>query len=310
MDKLDALLVKFQERLKTIGFSDRSVPTYVQNVRYFLDYVKSLGIPNIAEVDRKVIQDYQVRVYLTTYRGKPLAPATQHLRLAAVRTFYRFLLKEGLVLYDPTVNLDLPKTGKLLPRNILSKKDIGTLFSRPNLKTPRGVRDRAIMEVLYSTGLRATELCNLTLNDLDLREGELRVKGKGGKDRIVPLGEVASTFLELYLREARPKLATSQEQLLFLNQSGSQLTRAYLYCVIKRYAQKAGLKGVGTHTFRHTCATHLLKGKADIRQIQKILGHASLSTTQRYTKVEIGDLKRVLKRCHPREKGEIQADEF
>ena len=310
MTKLESLLLKFTEYLKVTGFSERTVDSYTQSIRYFLDFLAGLGIENIAEVDRRTIQDYQARVYLSTWRGKPLAPSTQSHRLICVRTFCQYLLEAGIILHDPTASLQLPKTPKQLPKGILSKKEIGALLSVPKLTTERGMRDRALLEVFYATGIRSSELCRLTLNDLDLRNGELRVnQGKGGKDRVVPMGEVACDFLELYLREARPKLAASDQPLLFVNQSGRKLTRSYLHCIIKRYAKKAGLPTTGPHALRHTCATHLLKGKADIRQIQELLGHESIATTQRYTRVEIADLKRVLKRHHPRERGEIETNE-
>ena len=307
MEKLDLLLLKFIENLKNRGFSERSIPNYEQNVKLFLDYLKELKVRNIAEADRRVLTDYQTRVYLTSFRGKPLAPATQQLRLSCVRTFYQYLLKAGIVNYDPSSNLELPKTPKQLPKGILSKKEIGALLSVPDLETTRGTRDRAILEIIYSTGIRASELCNLNLNDLDLSSGELRInKGKGGKDRIVPLGKVACDFLEFYLREARPKLAAPNQPLLFVNRSGRKFSRSHIHNLIMRYGKKMALETTGPHAIRHTCATHLLKGKADIRQIQEILGHASIGTTQRYTMVEISDLKKVLKRCHPREKGEIE----
>jgi integrase/recombinase XerD len=309
MDKLDFLLLKFTEYMKANGFAERTIESYAQNVGYYTEYLKDIGIENIAEADQRVISDYQSRLYLQNYKGKPLSASTRQLRLTCIRTFYRYLLKAGLAVYDPTANMDLPKTQKHLPKGILSKKEIGTLLSIPNLDTVRGIKDRAILEVLYSTGIRVTELCNLTLADVDLRNGELRVnRGKGSKDRIIPLGEVACDFLELYLREARPKQVNSNQPLLFVNKKGRKYSRSHIYVIIKRYGKKASIKA-SPHQLRHTCATHLLKGKADIRHIQQILGHASIATTQKYTKVEITDLKRVMKRCHPREKGEIATHE-
>ena len=152
MDKLEILLVKFTEHMKVINFSDRTLPDYTRNVRRFLDYLRSLGIENIAAADRRVLLDYQTKIYLETYRGKPITPATQKARLTCVKTFYRYLLKNGHILHDPAADLDLPKLPKLLPRNILTKKEIGELLSGPNLETPLGQRNRAILEVLYYTG--------------------------------------------------------------------------------------------------------------------------------------------------------------
>jgi integrase/recombinase XerD len=312
LDKYDILLLKFIEYLKVNGFAERSIPGYAHNVKLFLDYLKSLGINNITAADRRVLADYQTKVYLETHRGKPLAPFTQQFRIVSLRAFYRYLLKAGAVLYDPTADLTLPQPPNQLPKGILSKKEIGDLFSSPDLETPLGVRDRAILELLYSTGIRASELCNLVLNDLNLCDRELRInQGKGRKDRIVPLGELACDFLEIYLREARPKLAASDQTLLFVSKSGRRLTRGSLEDLVQKHAQKAGLKKkLSPHSLRHTCATHLLKGKADIRQIQKLLGHSTIESTQVYTRVEITDLKQVLKRCHPRERREIETNDF
>jgi integrase/recombinase XerD len=312
LDKLDFLLVKFTEHLKVIGFSKRSIPDYAHNVKLFLEYLKELKIETLAEVDRRMVLDYQARVYLQTFKDRPIAPATQRARLTCVKTFYQYLLKAGLALYDPTSDLDLPKRPNQLPKGILSKKEIGILLSRPSLETPLGIRDRAILEVFYSTGIRVSELCNLSLNDLDLSAGELRInQGKNAKDRIVPLGELACDFLEIYLHEARPKLTTSGQPVLFVSKNGRKFHSTTLSHLITNYGKKAGSKKeISPHSLRHTCATHLLKGKADIRQIQRLLGHASIASTQIYTRVEITDLKQVLKRCHPREKREIETDEF
>jgi integrase/recombinase XerD len=312
LDKLDFLLVKFTEHLKVIGFSKRSIPDYVHNVKLFLEYLKELKVETLAEVDRRMVLDYQARVYLQTFKDRPIAPATQRARLTCVKTFYQYLIKAGLALYDPTSDLDLPKRPNQLPKGILSKKELGILLSRPSLETPLGIRDRAILEVFYSTGIRVSELCNLSLNDLDLSSGELRInQGKNAKDRIVPLGELACDFLEIYLHEARPKLTDPGQPVLFVSKNGRKFHSTTLSHLITNYGKKAGLKKeISPHSLRHTCATHLLKGKADIRQIQRLLGHASIASTQIYTRVEISDLKQVLKRCHPREKREIETDDF
>jgi integrase/recombinase XerD len=311
MDKLDFMQLKFIESLKAANYSPRTIRLYSIYAKPFLEFLRELGIANIAGVDRRIIQDYQARVYLATYKGKSLAPATQKGRLTYVRVFFQRLVKSGLALYDPTSGIAMPKQPVELPRGILSKKETGKLLAAPNLETPTGIRDRAILEVFYSTGIRCSELCNLTLYDIDLAEGELRVnQGKGGKDRVVPLGEVACDYLKFYLNEARPKLAPSGSNQLFLSRNGRKLDFCYLSYLVRKYARQARLdKRATPHSLRHTCATHLLKGKADIRQIQRILGHSSLVTTQRYTKVEISDLKRVIKRCHPRERKEIETHE-
>lgn len=226
--------------------------------------------------------------------------------------FFQYLTRFDLALFDPAADLALPKRPRQLPRNILSKKEMGALLSRPNLEKPLGLRDRAILEVFYATGIRVSELANLTINDLDLSAGELRInQGKNKKDRIVPLGEMACDFLEIYLHEARPRLAPAAQPILFVSKNGLKFHPTTLSHLIINYGRKVGLKkGISPHALRHTCATHLLQGKADIRHIQSILGHEHLSSTQIYTRVEITDLKDVLKRCHPRERKEIETDDF
>jgi integrase/recombinase XerD len=312
MDKLDFLLLKFTEYMKTSDFSQRTIPTYAHNIRLFFTYLKGSGVQSIAEVDRQLLFDYQTRIYLETFKGKPLAPATRRARLTCIKTFFQYLTKSGLILYDPSANLDLPKRPQGLPRNILSKKEMGRLLSEPNLSKPLGVRDRAILELFYATGIRVSELAGLKVSDLDLSSGELRInQGKNRKDRIVPLGEIACDFLQMYLYEVRPKLAQSDQPILFVSKNGLRFHPTTLSHLIINYGRKSGLKkGVSPHALRHTCATHLLKGKADIRHIQRILGHEHLSSTQIYTKVEISDLKNVLKRCHPRERKEVETDDI
>jgi integrase/recombinase XerD len=313
MDKFDSLILKFANYLKVNGFSNRTIDGYKTNLQYFFNYLESIGIKNIAEVDRKTIMAYQTEVYLQTYKDKPITTSTQQHRLTAIKTFYRYLLKNGYVLYDPSASLEMPRQAETIPRDILTKKEIALLLSIPDLETPLGIRDRAIMELLYVTGIRTTEACNLTLNDLDLSTSELRINlGKNKKDRIVPLGEVACDYLELYLKEARPQLLKDPKQLaLFITKNGCKMNRQYVSRIIRDYNKEAGIKKkITPYSFRHTCATHLLKGKADIRHIQQILGHESITTTQRYTRVEIADLKQVLKRCHPRERKEIDVNEF
>jgi integrase/recombinase XerD len=312
LEKLDCLLLKFKEQLKTKGFSERSIASYEQNVRYFLNYLKELEITNINEVDKRLLLQYQTFVHTETHKEKPLSSSTQSVRLIAVRSFYSYLLKYGYILRDHSQDLNLPKQPNQLPRDILTKKEIGKLLSAPDLETPLGIRDRTILEVLYSTGIRTTELCNLTITDIDLNHGELRVNlGKGAKDRIVPLGEMASEYLELYLKESRPKLVKDHQNLLFITKNGEQIKRSYLSYIVKKHCQEAGLtKIISPHALRHTCATHLLKGKADIRHIQAILGHATIASTQKYTRVEITDLKQVMKRCHPRCRKEIETHDI
>lgn len=300
-------LVKFGQYMKTQGFSERSIPDYLRNVRLFLDYLKELDVFNLADVDRKLILDYQLRVSVEQHDGHSLAHITQRNRLTCLKTFFRYLVRNAAVIYDPIADIELPRIRDQIPASVLSRKEIALLLSQPDLEKVNGVRDRAMLELLYSTGIRVSELASLDLEDIDLRNGELRVKGKGDKERLVPLGEVVRDYLELYLQESRPQIAPSELRAFFVTYRGKRFYYTNVCYLVRQYGKKAGIsKRVTPHGLRHTCATHLLKGKADIRQIQKILGHASIATTQRYTRVEISDLKKVIKRCHPRERRQIK----
>ena len=299
-------LVRFEQHLKTQGLGELSIPDYVRNVALFLEYLRSIGIEELTNVDRKVLSDYQLEVSLQTNGGKLLSHSTQRKRLTCVRQFFQFLLKEDAVLGDPTAELEFPRLNDQLPRDILTKREIGELLSEADPESVLGLRDRAMLEVLYSTGIRVSELSGLSLDDLDLRNAELKVLGKGRKERIVPLGEVVKEYLERYLACSRPILAGPGERALFVSNRGRRFHYTNVSFIVRGYGARAGIaKHVSPHGLRHTCATHLLQGRADIRQIQKILGHASIATTQRYTRVEISDLKKVLRRCHPRERHQI-----
>ena len=299
-------LVKFAQHLSAQGFGELSIPDYARNVGLFLEYLRSIGVEQLTDVDRKVMADYQQEVSLETHRGKILSHSTQRKRLTCVRQFFQYLLKEDAVLLDPSSDMEFPRLNDQLPRDILTRREIGELLSQADPESTLGLRDRAMLEVLYSTGIRVSELAGLTVADVDLSNAELKVRGKGKKERIVPLGEVVKDYLERYLAHCRSVLAGTAQRSLFVSNRGRRFHYTNISFIVRNYGKSAGItKRVSPHGLRHTCATHLLQGRADIRQIQKILGHASIATTQRYTRVEIADLKKVLRRCHPRERHQI-----
>jgi integrase/recombinase XerD len=235
--------------------------------------------------------------------GKPYSVGFQSRRLCAIKNFFRFLYRRGYLLQDPAAPLPLPRVEKRLPRTILTPAEARRILETVRRMTPVALRDRAILETLYATGIRAGELASLTPYDVDTEEGVLRVVlGKGRKDRNVPLTRAAAAAIESYLVRGRPRLAGARKApYLFLQARGGKLQRATLARMVRERATAAGVKKrVTCHTFRHSVATHLLKGRADIRHIQALLGHASLGTTERYTRVEISDLKEVVRRAHPR----------
>ena len=209
------------------------------------------------------------------------------------------------MLHDPAAAVEYPRAELRLPRSILTRQEARKLVEAPDTRSPAGLRDRAVLETLYATGIRVSELKKLTLQDIDTEERVLRVvMGKGGKDRNVPLTRAAATALEAYLLNGRPKMRGARGSvLLFLAPRGGLLHASTANDIVHTWAKKAGIKRTVTcHTFRHSVATHFLKGGADIRHIQALLGHASLATTERYTRVEVSDLMEVIRRAHPRGK--------
>lgn len=221
--------------------------------------------------------------------------------LSGLRGFYRFLLREGLIALDPTLQVELPQLGRPLPKS-LSEADVEALLAAPEVVEPLGLRDRAMLEVLYACGLRVTELISLTLEQVNLRQGVLRVFGKGSKERLVPLGEEAMHWIERYVREARGfLLAGKASDVLFPSLRGEQMTRQTFWHRIKHHARVAGItKALSPHTLRHAFATHLLNHGADLRVVQMLLGHSDLSTTQIYTHVARARLQELHAKHHPR----------
>jgi integrase/recombinase XerD len=221
--------------------------------------------------------------------------------LSGLRGFYRFLLREGLITQDPTLQVELPQLGRPLPKS-LSEADVEALLAAPEVTEPLGLRDRAMLEVLYACGLRVTELISLTLEQVNLRQGVLRVFGKGSKERLVPLGEEAMHWIERYVREGRGfLLAGKPSDVLFPSLRGEQMTRQTFWHRIKHHARVAGItKSLSPHTLRHAFATHLLNHGADLRVVQMLLGHSDLSTTQIYTHVARARLQELHAKHHPR----------
>jgi len=301
------LVARFVEQMQVLGWSPRTVDGYQSQVRFFLAWLdEETDVEELTGITPEILHAYQTHLYgWSDENGRSLSIATQAARLSVVRSFFRYLVKSDVLLYDPSASIELPKRKNILPRSILSKQEMARLLAAPDATTPLGLRDRAMIEVLYSTGIRNAELRALQVYDLDLERGLLRVnEGKNAKDRVVPLGDVACRYLREYLHEARPGLLRARaETTVFLSKNGKRLVPLGLLYPLKKHARAAGIERVVTpHTLRHTFATHLLAGHADIRHIQAMLGHASVATTQIYTRVEVTDLKAVHRRCHPRER--------
>lgn len=302
MTEWEEHLKRFLKDLAYGGFTTRSVETYRGDVCAFLAYVQAQKIERPTEITVEVLKAYQAHLFeCTGSRGRRLTLATQAHHLAAVRRLFAYFYRKGLILTDPTRALTMPRVRRKLPAVILTVAEVLRFLKAIDIRHPLGVRDRAMFETLYSTGLRASELSALVPEDLDLVEGLVRVRrGKGQKSRVVPLGRIAAEWIRRYLDEVRPP-HLSPGRPLFVSCRGQALTRGCLSELARRWGTKAQLKKkVTCHVFRHTCATHMLRGRASLRHIQELLGHADPNSTQIYTHVEILDLKRVHQRCHPR----------
>ena len=236
--------------------------------------------------------------------GRAASPATIHRKAACLRSFYRHLRREGLLDADPTATVTAPRRGRKLPQ-VLTRGEVGTLLDQPRGTAPTDLRDRALLELMYACGLRASEAIGLDVSDIDLDEGVLRARGKGSKERMVPVGHTASEAVRRYLERGRPALVGARvESHLFVNFRGGALTRQGLYKIVRRHATSAGLADrMSPHTLRHTFATHLLAGGCDLRSVQEMLGHAEVATTQLYTHLSSERLKDVYFRAHPRASG-------
>ena len=279
------------------GSSPHTVESYLRDVRRLAEYGESKGVRGPADVTAA-----QLREFIYFLKDLGLAATTIRRQVSALRTYYKFLVGEGVVTRDPSERIESPKRWRTLP-TVLTVTDIEKLLAAPNTDEPLAIRDRALLEFAYATGVRVSELIGLTLQDILFEEGVARVFGKGAKERLVPVGRRALGAVALYAREIRPTLEKKGvgRGALFLNARGGPLSRVGAWGVIKKMAKRAGLtKRVTPHTLRHTFATHLLEGGADLRAVQEMLGHADLSTTQLYTHVDRDYLRSVHKSYHPR----------
>jgi len=274
-----------------------TIKNYRHEIRQFLDFLKEQGIDSWDGVDR-----YVLRRYLAWLQAEGYVKASIARRISEMRSFCRYLVREDILDTNPIRTISSPKIPKRLP-NYLAPHEVEALLAAPDATVPQGQRDRAIMEVLYASGLRVSEVVSLNLSNLDLRHGELRVWGKGGKERLALLGQPACRALTRYIRDGRPELTKENRatSALFLNRLGTRLSTRSVSNVLDKYAKLAGLgRRVTPHIMRHTFATHLLDGGADLRTVQELLGHASLSSTQIYTHVSQARVREVYRKAHPR----------
>jgi len=281
------------------GLSKNSIENYTLDIQAFQKFLEIEKI-NISplECEEEILKQF---IYET---AKALSPYTQARRVAGLRSFFDYLIFEKYITSNPTDLIETPKLGRKLP-DVLSIEEIELLIDHLDLQHPQGHRNRAILETLYGSGLRVSELIKLNLSNLFFKESLIRVTGKGNKQRLVPMGIIAKKYLNIYIEEVRTnqKIQTEFKDVLFLNRNGKGLTRQMIFTLIRTLAIKAGIKKkIGPHTFRHSFATHLLENEADLRSIQILMGHESITTTEMYTHLDTHHLRSVIEKYHPRNK--------
>jgi len=283
------------------NMSAYTVRNYTTDLLDFFGFLRAKDISSLKEVDRLTLRDY-----LSHLMKQGLVKASIARKLSAIRSFYRYLLQEGMISTSPVATTSSPKLDKRLP-SFLTLEEVKQLLEAPDLSTPQGQRDRALLELLYASGLRVSELAQLNLEQVNLDTHEIRVWGKGAKERVVLMGEPAAKALTTYLSQGRPSLlGKKRSSALFVNRYGGRLPERRIQIILGKYASSAGIdKKVHPHLLRHTFATHLLDGGADLRVVQELLGHADLSSTQIYTHVTKSQAKKVYLSAHPmaRQKG-------
>jgi integrase/recombinase XerD len=277
------------------GLAANSIASYERDLREFARFLRRKG-RTVARADREDIRNFLASLYR---RGLSARSAARH--LVSLRNFFKFLLKEGRLKTDPTKEIEVPRIGQRLPK-YMTEGEVDALLQQPDLSTPLGLRDKAMLELLYATGLRVSELMGLSWSDLEINLGVLRCRGKGSKERLIPVGKSALRAIEAYVQRGRPALAKGRETpFLFLNPRGQGLSRVGFWKLIVRYGRAAGiLTDITPHELRHSFATHLLERGADLRSVQLMLGHSDISTTQIYTHVLKERLKQVYQEHHPR----------
>ncbi|MCQ2291770.1 MAG: site-specific tyrosine recombinase XerD [Bacteroidales bacterium] len=292
---MNPLIVHFKQYLIfEKGLSPKSVEAYLHDVALLETFLEE---KKMEEATREDCQAFLKAIY---ERG--VAPRSQARILSGIKAFYRFLLYDGVLTENPTELLDAPKIGLHLP-DVLSIEEIEAIISVIDLSTPEGHRNRAMVEVLYGCGLRVSELITLRLSNLFFTEGFVKIVGKGNKERYVPIGSTAQKMVKLYVEGARAtlKIKKGEEDYVFLNRRGSHLTREMVFMLVKKWAKEAGVeKSISPHTFRHSFATHLVEGGADLRAVQQMLGHESITTTEIYTHLDSDYIRSNIAQFHPR----------
>jgi len=315
-ETIPELIKAYAAWIELQGWSEGSATDHRQKLNRFWTFLDGRGLiesdrPDFENIDREVIADYQTHLFqvVSDKTGKRLSTASQINYLSYLEAFYRFLKSTGRIVFDPTDIIKLPRQPQVLPHVLLTPSEVRRLLAVPDLSNPLGFRDRAMLEVFWSTGIRLGEAVKLQVADVDAAQGLLTLQTpKGRKDRCVPVGAGAINWLDTYTNDVRPiilkqaKVDEKTSQWLFLSRFGRKMDRSGVFIKLRSYARRAKLKKkIGTHTFRHTLASEMLKAGADLRHIQEMLGHDNLATTQRYLHIVKAELKKVHGKTHPRE---------
>lgn len=315
MSGFNQLTFQFTEHMKVKNYSPATAKSYIREMKNFFCYLKENSITDIKRATKDILKAYQLKI--TEYRDKEnkgYTASTISVKIRAVKRFFEYLESSNHILVNPAEYLKEPKKETRLPKAVLTQDEVRLILDQPNLSTMTGIRDRTVLEVFYSTGIRLEELINLSIYDCDLQGGLLRVnKGKFAKDRVVPLGKHAVKFLKEYITHVRPHFTRNNKTIrnLFVSQLGTPLSGQVVEIMVRTYAREAGIKKkVTPHVFRHTFATELVKNGADITAVQKMLGHSDLRVTHIYTKVAGVDVKRTHREHHPREKDKAVKEEI
>jgi integrase/recombinase XerD len=293
------LLIFIQYLSVEKGLAQNTLESYERDLTQYMDFVEKSGITQLKDTKKLTIQNYLLQLKKL---GRASSSVTRS--MVSIRSFYQFLVRERMLELDPSLNMESPRLVKRLPK-VLSIQEVESLLEAPETITPYGMRDKAMLELLYATGIRVSELVSLNAGHVNLGMGFVRCIGKGSKERIIPLGRIAAKWLHDYIQIMRQQLLRESklDDALFINHLGTRLTRQGFWKIIKKYGREARiLKEITPHTLRHSFATHLLDNGADLRAVQEMLGHADISTTQIYTHVNKSRMKEVYNRTHPRAK--------
>jgi len=305
--QIEILIERYRQQLEILNFSPRTIAVRQVHLRRFAEFLQQQNITDISTVTSGILGDHQRDLfYLPTSRGSARSVSYQNQAMSALRGFFHFLKIEGYIAQDVAEALPLARTPHTLPRQVLTIPEARKVIEMPDTGCLLGYRDRTILETLYATGIRKSELMNLTVANVNLEEELLRINGgKGAKDRVVPLTRLACSFLETYLKAIRPALLQGHaSDRVFISQRAKPISKNALGELVEKYARQAKVgKHVTCHIWRHSCATHLVRNKANLRHVQEMLGHRQLSTTERYLHLTITDLKEAHRKFHPRERG-------